>query len=145
MIKTKAMESEEEFSMLLDKMKQIHDAKSADYANSEDRFSNFRTCEMMGLPAWKGIIVRLGDKFSRISEFAKKETLEVKDESFEDTCIDMANYSLLLLQAYRDYKDRHADGDLPNRCAEPCDSAQTDSNPIRQAESVAKKDVEWRV
>ncbi len=101
------MNTEKEFDELLQKMKEIHDSKSQDYARDEDRFSNFRLCELMGLPAWKGIIVRLGDKYSRISEFAKKESFEVKDESFEDTCIDGANYFLLLLQAYRDYKRRN--------------------------------------
>jgi len=87
-------------------MKEIHDKKSADYAQDADRFSNFRLSELMGLPAWKGIIVRLGDKYSRVCEFAKKESFEVSDESFEDTCIDGANYFLLLLQAYRDHKER---------------------------------------
>ena len=34
--------------------------------------TNFRTCELAGIPAWKGCCVRIGDKFSRIMGFAKK-------------------------------------------------------------------------
>ena len=93
-----------QFISLLDKMKKISLAKSHDYAGSEDPMSNFRQCEAMGLPAWKGIVVRLTDKLSRIQNFCKKEALEVKDESIEDTLIDMANYALLCIIMYRETK-----------------------------------------
>ena len=75
------MNQSEKFYKLLDDMKKTHDAKRHDYASVEDVFANFRTCEMAGIPAWKGCCVRIGDKFSRIMGFAKKEKLEVKDES----------------------------------------------------------------
>jgi hypothetical protein len=91
------MSQSERFYELLDNMRETHDAKRHDYAN-------FRTCEMAGIPAWKGCCVRLGDKFSRIMGFAKKETLKVKDESIKDTLIDMANYALIALILYEESK-----------------------------------------
>ena len=96
------MSQSERFYELLEIMKNTHDAKRHDYANPDDVFANFRTCEQAGIPAWKGCCVRLGDKFSRIMGFAKKEKLKVKDESIKDTLIDMANYALIALILYEE-------------------------------------------
>ena len=46
----------EAFYRLLDNMKEVHDMKRHDYASKEDVFKNFRTCEMAGIPAWKGCV-----------------------------------------------------------------------------------------
>ena len=100
------MSQSERFYELLDTMKNTHDAKRHDYANPDDVFANFRTCEQAGIPAWKGCCVRLGDKFSRIMGFAKKEKLKVKDESIKDTLIDMANYALIALILYEEEQKR---------------------------------------
>ena len=99
------MSQSERFYELLETMKNTHDAKRHDYANPDDVFANFRTCEQAGIPAWKGCCVRIGDKFSRIMGFAKKEKLKVKDESIKDTLIDMANYALIALILYEEEQD----------------------------------------
>ena len=98
------MNQSERFFELLEDMKKTHNAKRHDYASVEDVFANFRTCEMAGIPAWKGCCVRIGDKFSRIMGFAKKEKLKVKDESIRDTLVDMANYALIALILYEEEK-----------------------------------------
>jgi len=95
-----------ELFALLDQIKSIAIKKSHDYAGDVDPMSNFRLCETAGIPAWKGIVVRLGDKLSRIMNFAKKGELKVSDESVEDTCIDLAAYSLLCLIMYREFKNK---------------------------------------
>jgi hypothetical protein len=84
------------FYELLKQMKEVHDAKRHDYGN-EDVLANFRYSELAGIPCWKGCLVRIGDKFSRIMNYAKSESLAVKDEKIKDTLIDMANYSLIAL------------------------------------------------
>jgi len=91
---------EEKFYWCLDKMKEIHDSKRHDYASDEDRFSNLTLSEIGGIPAWVGCWVRMGDKYSRIGEFAKKGTLKVNDESIGDTFLDMANYAIIGLILY---------------------------------------------
>lgn len=96
----------QEFIDLLDKMKAVALAKSHDYAGDSDPMSNFRMCETMGIPGWKGIVIRLGDKYSRIMNFCKKESLQVKDESIIDTLLDMANYSLLCIILYNQSKEK---------------------------------------
>ena len=103
------MNQSERFYELLENMKLVHDAKRHDYANTDDVFANFRTCEQAGIPAWKGCCVRIGDKFSRIMGFAKKEKLKVKDESMNDTIRDMANYDLIALISYEEEEDKNED------------------------------------
>jgi len=76
---------------LMEKMEDILDAKGRDYSDTEDAMSNFHDF------GWKGILVRIGDKFHRCKNLSKKEAAAVKDESVEDTLLDMANYCLLAL------------------------------------------------
>jgi hypothetical protein len=84
-------------------MRQLHDCKNHDYAKIDDPLSNLKLMALLDfLPAWKSVVVRLGDKFSRLVEFAKKETLKVKDESLLDTCLDLANYALLCAVLYEE-------------------------------------------
>lgn len=82
------------------KMIEITRAKNADYAGAgDDPFSNFR---QIGSLVQKtpnvvavGFLTRMSDKMSRIGSFVDKGSLEVKDESVEDTLLDLANYCLL--------------------------------------------------
>lgn len=80
------------------KMMTITKAKNADYTGvGDDPFANFRRVESLGITdTVRGFLVRMTDKLSRITSFAQKGVLEVKDESVEDTLLDLANYSLLL-------------------------------------------------
>ena len=41
-------------------------------------------------PAWQGSVVRMGDKYARISNFIKKGEFKFKEESIKDTLMDMA-------------------------------------------------------
>ncbi len=69
--------------------------KNSDYSNINDPFQNFRGCEMYGIPAEQGIIVRMSDKMSRASNLLTRDA-QVKDESILDTLSDLANYSMIL-------------------------------------------------
>ena len=85
-----------DFYVILNEMADLHSSKNHDYAG-DDPLSNLRTCEEIGVPAWKGVLVRLMDKWSRLKQFAKQGVLEVKDESIEDTLMDNAVYSILCI------------------------------------------------
>lgn len=69
--------------------------KNADYAADGDPFASFRVCESLGISAEVGIIVRMTDKLSRISNLLNQEA-QVKDESILDTLSDLSNYSMIL-------------------------------------------------
>ena len=93
-----------DFYKTLEEMANLHDRKNHDYAASSDPLSNLRLCERVGIPAYKGVFVRLGDKFSRLEQLIGGKDPMVKGESVEDTLMDQAVYSILCLILYREAK-----------------------------------------
>jgi hypothetical protein len=72
-------------------------AKNADYSAGADPFANFTRVEALGIcSVEQGFLVRMVDKMSRISSFVERGELSVKDESVDDTLLDLANYADLL-------------------------------------------------
>lgn len=67
--------------------------KNADYGSTADPFSNFRSAEQIGIPAWKGAWLRAKDKVARIDAFCRTGTL--KNEGVLDSFVDLGNYSFL--------------------------------------------------
>lgn len=88
-----------EFVDVLLDMAEVHSNKSNDYASDKSPFSNIELCERAGFPAWKGVIVRLGDKYSRLLNALAGKLF--KYEGIEDAFIDNANYSIIGLIEYR--------------------------------------------
>lgn len=72
--------------------------KSHDYAGNIDAMANFKECARFGIKPSAGIVTRLTDKISRISNLTElgENTRQVKDESVRDTLIDAANYTAIL-------------------------------------------------
>ena len=81
------------FYTLLDEIADLHSRKSYDYTPASDPLANFRRSENIGIPAWKGTLVRMGDKWGRIEQLASGK--EPKNESLRDTLVDIAVYALL--------------------------------------------------
>lgn len=77
-------------------MTEITAKKNHDYSSAADPFANFKTIESYGIGTEIGFITRMSDKLSRIANFARQGELKVKDESVEDTLLDLANYCLLM-------------------------------------------------
>tara|TARA_X000000368_G_scaffold382078_1_gene339011 strand:+ start:210 stop:578 length:369 start_codon:yes stop_codon:yes gene_type:complete len=94
-------EQSKRFYEILETIKNLHDAKKHDYGNA-DIFANFRLSELAGIPAWQGSVVRMGDKYARISNFIKKGDFKFKEESIKDTLMDMAIYSLITIVLYEE-------------------------------------------
>jgi hypothetical protein len=91
------------FYKILKKLAEIHSKKNHDYAG-EDPLSNFRLSERMGILPWKGCLIRISDKISRLWSFAKREKYDISDEKFVDTLTDLAVYSILCILLYEDSK-----------------------------------------
>lgn len=68
--------------------------KSHDYSGSADCNRNITACERLGLCSVHiGLLVRLLDKFQRLSTLLNDEgSQQVKDESIDDTISDARNY-----------------------------------------------------
>ena len=70
-------------------LNEIYERKNKDYGDSFTKsFNSF------GLVS---SAIRLGDKFYRFENLIKSEEALVKDESIEDTLMDMANYCIMTL------------------------------------------------
>ena len=87
-----------QFTEITDKMKEITKAKNSDYtADSGDAFANFKVVEDLGVCSVEtGFLTRMSDKIARLAGLAKGKEIAVKDEKYEDTLLDLANYSILL-------------------------------------------------
>lgn len=77
------------YNSIVDNMKEVCNQKNKDYGTSvQDTYEKFGDISY---------IVRLHDKWNRINSLMEKGKAEVKDESIDDTILDMANYLLLWL------------------------------------------------
>ncbi len=95
------------------KMIAVTKAKNQDYCGPQgsDPFKNFRTPEFFGFAsAEQGFLTRMCDKFARVSSFVQAGVLQVKDETVEDTLIDLANYAILLAGFIRDRRESKWEG-----------------------------------
>lgn len=92
---------------ICDEIHELYEKKNADYG---DAFRKVRD----KMP--NAILVRLNDKLNRLESLMNKpeEERKVKDESIDDTLIDIANYSIMELverRAERDDEDEEDDED----------------------------------
>ena len=96
---------------ICERMKAITKAKNADYTGEgDDPFANFKIVELNGITSTeRGFLVRMSDKMARITSFVQKGTLEVKDESVQDTLMDLANYCILMMGYINSKKGKNND------------------------------------
>ncbi len=81
---------------ILDNMQKVYEAKDSDYSATGLPMGNLRKCEDAGIDAWRGCLVRIGDKMSRLENFLKEKEYLVISEKAEDTVVDLANYAILM-------------------------------------------------
>jgi hypothetical protein len=77
----------------------ITNTKNSDYTGgNNDPFSNFKSiAHLVDTPnaVELGFLTRMSDKMARLGSFVSKGTLQVKDESVQDSLKDLANYAAL--------------------------------------------------
>jgi hypothetical protein len=74
-----------------ERCKKIAEARNRRYAGPYDPFKNFR------LGGDYGVAIRMSDKVSRLLTLLHpSNTTDEDGESIEDTCVDLANYAMLL-------------------------------------------------
>lgn len=85
------------FNSALEKMKQIHDKKSQDYANDANRYQNFEeAAATAGCSVDTVFAVLIGVKLARLRELLKSNK-EAQNESIQDSRLDLAVYATLWL------------------------------------------------
>jgi len=105
---------------ILENMQKVYEAKDSDYSATGLPMGNLRKCEDAGIDAWRGCLVRIGDKMSRLENFLKEKEYLVISEKAEDTVIDLANYAILMSCLIEEIKKPHSDFylNLSNRAQE---------------------------
>jgi len=94
------------FFDLCDQLKGMHKRKSRDYGcpTGGDPLANIRNgAKFVGIPPWKGAMVRLSDKVTRLASY--NATGHLENESLEDNLFDLASYALLALLLHREDRD----------------------------------------
>lgn len=89
-----------EFKDAIWEILELHARKQADYGKEIDPFANIRASEDFGVPAWKGSLIRMNDKVTRLKTFSEKGVLA--NESVEDSMADIAVYAIIALCLYRE-------------------------------------------
>ena len=95
--------SDTRFREILKELQEMHDKKQEDYGKVGDPFSNVRSSEDFGIPAWVGSLVRGNDKMRRLQKAAAGESLV--NESVEDSLLDLAVYAIIALILFREEED----------------------------------------
>lgn len=86
-----------EHEKICDLLTAVYEKKNNDYGNSFGKV--FRE------EGFTSVITRLKDKIYRLSSINKSGNIMVKDESVEDTLLDLANYCIMALIELGDYKE----------------------------------------
>lgn len=83
----------------------MHDRKNADYANDSDPYSNFAfAADFATIPKLQVYLTLIGIKAARLIELAKGK--EPKNESLNDTLLDLAVYAALMASDLTSEKER---------------------------------------
>jgi hypothetical protein len=86
----------QETQTLLNRCIELLRSKSHDYAEGGDAFVNFKTAaQVAGISPEQTLLTLLGMKISRLTQLVAKGK-KAKNESVEDTMLDIINYVLLL-------------------------------------------------
>lgn len=75
-------------------MRNLYEKKNMDYGNS---FA--KSFQEWGLSM---ACIRLDDKLNRLKSFAKKQDMQVTDESVIDTLTDLANYAIMTIMELKE-------------------------------------------
>jgi len=91
-----------DFYQIIWKACELHELKNRGYAGKRNPLANFYECEDFGVKAWKGCLVRMSDKWSRMKTLVNEENDPVlieakKMESLEDTIFDLGVYAFIEL------------------------------------------------
>lgn len=105
----KKMFKDETAISILDNMQSVYEAKDNDYSANGLPMGNLRKCEDAGIDAWRGCLIRIGDKMSRLENFLKDKEYLVVSEKAEDTVVDLANYAILMSCLVEEVKNPNSD------------------------------------
>ncbi len=99
-----------EFCGVLDEIRNLHLRKTLDYGVDEDALENVRVgAEVVNVDAWKGCLIRIADKMTRLKNFCKRGECEF--DGVSDSLLDISSYAVIALVLYREAIARRGETD----------------------------------
>lgn len=96
-ITTSSQPYKDYFNEILEDMKSVHERKNADYGNNfHKRYKRW---------GFLTALLRLSDKMERLENIYERGEIQVKDESVEDTLLDLANYAVMTIVELKNEKN----------------------------------------
>ncbi|MCB7128016.1 MAG: hypothetical protein J3T61_00555 [Candidatus Brocadiales bacterium] len=84
----------------------LYGIRSRGYSNQADPNHNFRAAAKFGVEPWRGVVVRLNDKVSRIGTLSGKAPLYAAErEAIIEELQDIVNYGLIAITLMRPFDD----------------------------------------
>lgn len=97
------------FLAKLDELWELHLSKGQDYGSEDDPLANIRnSAAFVGIEPWRGAMVRLSDKVTRLATFNR--TGRLRHEGVLDTLLDLAGYALLAAVLFEQGAAHDGDG-----------------------------------
>ena len=90
-------EHNDDFDVITEQMHDTYIKKNHDYGNSFGK-----SMDEFGIAS---AIIRMNDKLERLKTLSKKESM-VKDESVQDTLLDLANYAIMTVMYLKKHEDK---------------------------------------
>lgn len=96
------------FLELVKEIEILHNKKNAGYAGigASDPFRNFKFSSLFGVTPFVGVLVRMSDKFIRISNLIKDPKADQVGEKITDTLLDLSVYCLIAICLYEEQKEK---------------------------------------
>lgn len=121
----------EKFQEILHQVAEIY-GRNKDYG--EDDLSNFRVCERMGVPAWKGVLVTMAEEMGRLMTVSKLENLNVESETVVETLTELATHCIIARMLLEESPGAKSPDSSPRRGRRPGQKERKDS-PVETADS----------
>ena len=110
-VATVAHRGDPDFLAALDELRAMHLSKGSDYADLTDPLRNYvRSSEDCGVEPWRGALLRLAEKYHRITNLLAKDATP-NYESIEDTLMDLAALALIVRSLRRRGQSADATGE----------------------------------
>ena len=94
---------DKKFQAILSEAFKLHKKLRVDHTHGGNVMASFLRAQNVGIEPWKGILIRLSDKFNLLENYVRKGKYKNHDESLRETLLDICSYSvaaIILLENY---------------------------------------------
>lgn len=83
----------------------LYKKQRRDYIHDDDPKTPFLRTQNLGIEPWKGVLIRLGDKFNLLEHYVLKGKYESHSESLRETLLDICSYTIIAIILLENYPE----------------------------------------